>query len=135
MLIDRVEPALKKLEAVILYDYPASQAALSQVVGNVAKRFEVYLKGVEICNAFKELTDPGINKSRYEESMERRKNLEVPMPEFDQDFYLSMKRGMKGCCGNALGFDRWLTILIKENDISTVIPFRSAAPYSRGNVL
>ena len=58
LMLDLVEPELAKKNAIVLYDYPASQAALAKVVDGCAKRFEVYLNGIELSNAFWELIDP-----------------------------------------------------------------------------
>ena len=52
LLLDAVEPGIARLGAVVLYDYPASQAALAKIEKGVAKRFEFYISGIELCNAF-----------------------------------------------------------------------------------
>jgi lysyl-tRNA synthetase class 2 len=75
ILVERVEPRLERLGGVVLYDYPASQAVLAKVEGDRAKRFEFYLGGVELCNAFLELIDPAENRRRIEAAYARRGEL------------------------------------------------------------
>ena len=116
-LIEVIEPQFKKERGVILYDYPASQAALAKVEGQVAKRFEFYLDGIELCNAFYELTDLKENRKRVEESNRLRKSLGKEITLEDQEFYSSLEKGIPICCGNALGFDRWLALLSKKTSL------------------
>lgn len=72
-LLELVEPAFTRLGGVVLKDYPKSQAALSQIREGVAKRFEVYWNGVELCNGFEEALDASDNQSRYASAMEARR--------------------------------------------------------------
>jgi lysyl-tRNA synthetase class 2 len=129
VLIEKIEPALQKIESAILYDYPASQAALAQTKNGVAKRFEFYLSGHEISNGFLELIDPKENQQRLEESNKQRALLGKNKLDIDKNFIASLQKGLPQCCGNALGFDRLLALLLKENSLDNVIPFRTQAPY------
>jgi elongation factor P--(R)-beta-lysine ligase len=117
ILIEVIEPHLKKEHGVILYDYPASQAALAKVEGKVAKRFEFYLDGIELCNAFYELTDSQENRTRVKDSNRLRKSLGKEITLEDEEFYTSLEQGIPACCGNALGFDRWLALLTQKNNL------------------
>ena len=80
ILLEKIEPQLKKERAVFLYDYPPSQAALAKIEGGQAKRFEFYLDGIELCNAFLEETDPKENKKRIQETNKKRQALGKPIP-------------------------------------------------------
>lgn len=130
ILLDVIEPQLKAEKAIFLYDYPASQCALARIEGQRAQRFELYLEGVELCNAFDELLDPKANRARIASSNQERLALGTGAVPEDQDFYRALERGLKPCCGNALGFDRLLALLLQEKSIDRIIPFRSNAPYA-----
>lgn len=122
ILIEKVEPNLEKIGLCVLYDYPASQAALSSVINGWAKRFEFYYKRVELCNAFLELIDPIENKKRIRQVLKKRKLLGKPSIKEDKNFYFILKdnHGLPSSCGNALGLDRWFAILLGYDEI--IIP-------------
>lgn len=129
LLIDCIEPRLEKEAAIFVTDYPPSQAALANVENGRAQRFELYLKGVELCNAFDELTSPEENERRLIESNRLRQALGKHTLPQDQDFLDALKRGLKPSSGNALGFDRLLAILLGYPGIGSLIPFRSNQPF------
>lgn len=126
ILLEKVEPYLAAKSAVFLFDYPASQAALARVVGDRAKRFELYLNGVEICNAFWELADPGENRRRLLESSAKRQSLGFEVPPLDETFLAAIERGLPDCSGNALGVDRLLAVLGGDDSLDQVVPFRQS---------
>lgn len=128
ILLDYVEPGLKTMGTVFLYDYPASQAALAKVEAGVARRFELYVGGVELCNAFQELTGGAANRTRIETARQKRHLLGKTVPPIDEEFMTSMQQGLPECCGNALGFDRWLSLLT-GHDFNALIPFRQSGVY------
>jgi lysyl-tRNA synthetase class 2 len=131
ILLDIIEPRLKDQEAIFLYDYPASQCALARVVGGRAQRFELYLQGVELCNAFDELLDPAANRERIRSSNEQREKLGHGAVPEDEDFFEALAQNLKPCAGNALGFDRLLALLLSEPHLDRVVPFRWNRPWSR----
>lgn len=124
ILIDIIEPALTKMQSCILYDYPPSQAALARVENGVAKRFEFYIQGVELCNGFDELVNPDENRKRIAETQKMRKHLGKEVTREDEDFYAAMDIGLAPCCGNALGFDRWLALILNQTRLHSLLPFR-----------
>ncbi|MBC7662099.1 MAG: EF-P lysine aminoacylase GenX [Chitinophagaceae bacterium] len=129
ILLDLIEPRLAGYPAIFVTDYPPSQAALAKLEKGRAKRFELYIGGVELCNAFDELLSPEENRERLKASNTQRvQNGTYPLPE-DQDFLNALRSGLKACCGNALGFDRLLALLLGLKGIGSVIPFRANAPY------
>ena len=86
--MDAIEPALARLDRpVFLEQYPASQAALARLSPSdpsVAERFELFVAGVELCNAFVELTDEGEQRKRFELELQRRQSqghADVPLDE------------------------------------------------------
>lgn len=129
ILIEKIEPELAKHPAAVLYDYPPSQAALAKVDKGVAKRFEFYFHGTELCNGFYELLGLDENRLRIGEANEHRKNIGKPVTRPDEAFYSALSSGIPPCCGNALGFERWLALLLGATSLDQVMPFRGQQPY------
>jgi len=124
VLLEKIEPEFQRMERVVLYDYPPSQAALAKVEGKVAKRFELYVSGVELCNGFYELTDEGENRKRFADIAAQRALLGKPPLGLDEAFFAALGRGLPDCSGNALGVDRWLALLLGEKSLDAVLPFQ-----------
>lgn len=124
ILLEKVEPALERMVAVILYDYPPSQAALARVEEGQAKRFEFYLWGVELCNGFYELLGESDNRLRIQEANRQRQHLGKSLCEEDPFFYDALRQGIPPASGNALGFDRCLALLLGLDGLEPIIPFR-----------
>jgi lysyl-tRNA synthetase class 2 len=129
ILIDAIEPGLEACGVSVLYDYPKSQAALAVIEGDVAKRFEFYLGRIEICNGFLELASVPENEARIREANKKRLEIGKSPTMIDQDFLRAMGGGFPACCGNALGIDRLLAILLGHNDLDRIIPFRRGIPF------
>lgn len=124
ILIEKIEPGLAQLGAAFLYDYPASMAVLAKVENGVARRFEIYIDRVELCNAFLELGDAAENRRRWQAANQLRiKSGRTAIPE-DEMFLADLQIGMPACSGNALGFDRWLALILGHQNLDQVIPFR-----------
>ncbi|MDD2239348.1 MAG: EF-P lysine aminoacylase EpmA [Kiritimatiellae bacterium] len=125
-LVTRVEPALATDHPVILIDYPAPLAALARRKPNDptrAERWELYLGGVEIANAYSELTDPTEQRARFEQANAlRQKRGAQPYP-LDESFMTSLEH-LPPSGGIALGVDRLLMILAGANSLDGVLPFR-----------
>ena len=124
-----MEPALSRLQAVTLYDYPASQAALAKIENGAAKRFEFYINGIELCNAFLEELNPEENKKRILEANKKRRILNLKVPPVDYEFIDALNYKSYETCGNALGLDRWLALLLEKQAISDIVPFRKMKPF------
>lgn len=120
-----IEPCIGNNRPVFLYDYPASCGALARLKPDnpsVAERFELYIAGLELCNAFTELTDPVEQRKRFEEERRLRRQagkIEYPMPES----FLSALEDMPAASGNALGMDRLILLLTGANSIDDVVAF------------
>jgi len=127
ILLEKIEPALAQFPVSILCDYPPSQAALATISGGVAKRFEFFLNGIELSNAFLELSGRANNEARIRESSEKRKSAGLPPVPDDSDFLDAMDSGFPSCAGNALGFERLLALLLGDAGISDVLPFRHSS--------
>ena len=125
-LIEKVEPALPTDCPVVLKDYPAELCALARLKpGNpkVAERWELYLGGVEIANAYSELTDPVEQRARFEHWGEQRRALGKEVYPIDEEFIQALEN-MPPTSGVALGVDRLLMILMGATTLDAVLPFR-----------
>jgi lysyl-tRNA synthetase class 2 len=122
LLVSRVEPALAQLaRPVFLTHYPISQAALARPHANdpsVAERAELYFGGVELCNAYGELTDPVEQRRRFVTEAQRRKALRRPVYPLDEAFLASLDEGLPPSAGNALGFDRLIMVATNRSSIA-----------------
>lgn len=130
LLVDRVEPALASYtKPVFLFDYPSSQAALARRKPgdpSVAERFELYVAGVELCNGYGELNDAAEQRRRCKLDQERRRALGRPVLGWPERFLTALGQGMPRASGNALGLDRWITLLAGQERIEEVCPFPAA---------
>jgi lysyl-tRNA synthetase class 2 len=126
-LVSKVEPALPRDTPVFVMDYPVSAAALSRRKPGretVAERFELYINGVEIANAFSELTDPVEQRQRFEAWARERKALGAPVYPLDEDFLAALETGMPPSGGIALGIDRLVMVLAGKTSLDNVMAFR-----------
>jgi len=114
-----IEPNLGKYKPEIVFDYPASMAALSKLKASNptwAERFELYIQGVEIGNAFSELTDSEEQRVRFEAANKERERLGYPPHPVDEDLIRAIgKMGNTG--GIAIGIERLLMVLTDETEI------------------
>ncbi|MEN7972221.1 MAG: EF-P lysine aminoacylase EpmA [Verrucomicrobiota bacterium] len=126
-LVERVEPALKQLGGpVVLIDYPVEAAALSRRKPDnplVAERWELYIDGVEIANAYSELTDPVEQRRRFEECARQRRSLGKEAYPIDEAFMRALEK-MPASGGVALGVDRLLMLIAGADSLDAVLPFR-----------
>lgn len=120
--VDEIEPKLPP--AAIIYDYPAWGAALATLRGNTADRFEIYLHGLELGNAFHEERDPEVLRQRWEKGNAlRQKQGKQPHP-IDEDFLRDVAN-MPRCSGIAMGIDRLFMALLNISHIQqTLVPNR-----------
>ena len=89
IFLNEIEPKLADMGAMIIYDYPAQMAALSRLSGSdprYAERFEVYINGMELANAFSELTDAGEQLRRLKDEQKLRKKLGKEIYDIDKEF-------------------------------------------------
>lgn len=120
-----IEPQLGIDKPVFLYDYPAACGALARLKPEdcrLAERFELYIGGLELCNAFTELTDPTEQRLRFEEERKMRRlagKSVTPMPAK----FLSALKEMPAAAGNALGIDRLVMLFADTTEIDDVVAF------------
>jgi len=122
----KVEPALPKDRPCVLIDYPAQAASLSRLSAadpRVAERWEAYIGGIELCNAFGELTDAKVQRERFiAAAAQRRLDGDRPYP-LDEPFLEALERGMPPSGGAALGVDRLCMVLLDLPSIDLVRAF------------
>jgi lysyl-tRNA synthetase class 2 len=126
LLVECVEPALVGPRPVLLYDFPPPMAALARLRPDdptVAERFELYAGGLELANAFVELTDPDEQLRRLEEDRAARRAAGRPAFSIDERFISALREGMPPAAGIALGVDRMVMLVTGIEDISQVVAF------------
>ncbi len=123
LLLERVEPHLGRARPTFLTHWPAAQAALARRDPRdprVALRFELFVCGMELANAFEELTDAAEQRSRFMEDRARRHALYGADWPLDEDFLAALHHGMPPAAGIALGFDRLAMLAAGANRIDQV---------------
>ena len=123
ILAERVEPQLGNGRATLLYEYPLPQAALARAKpgsDKVVERFELYACGVELGNAFGELTDVAEQRARFKAAMDEKERIHRERYPVDEDF-LDALAVMPPASGIALGFDRLVMLATHAQRIEQVI--------------
>ncbi|MGD9238543.1 MAG: EF-P lysine aminoacylase EpmA [Desulfobacterales bacterium] len=125
IMVTEIEPNLGHIQPVFLYDYPASRGALARLKpedSRYAERFELYIGGLEICNAFSELADPVEQRERFEREQNHRREsgkTVYAMP----DKFLRALEDLPEAGGNALGMDRLVMLFADAKQIDEVVAF------------
>jgi lysyl-tRNA synthetase class 2 len=125
IMVEKIEPKLAQNRPVFLYDYPACRAALARLKPQdtrFAERFELYIGGLEICNAFSELTDPVEQQERFERENDQRRKAGKAVYPLPQKF-LTALGNMPAAAGNALGIDRLVMLFSDSKQIDDVVAF------------
>ncbi len=113
------------LEApIFVIDYPPSQAALAAIErdpagGLIARRAELFWRGVELANAYQELVDEREFEQRYERDIQLRRAAGKREPVIDKDLSDAMSQGLPDCAGVALGVDRLFALVSGSNAIES----------------
>jgi len=124
LLLERVEPRLGRAHPTVLTHWPAAQAALARrdpADPRVAERFELFVCGIELANAFVELTDPVEQRARFNADRARRHAISGEDWPLDEDFLAALQHGLPPCAGIALGFDRLAMIAAGADRIAQVL--------------
>jgi lysyl-tRNA synthetase class 2 len=123
VLVNRIEPRLGIGRPEFLYEYPTHEAALARPTlhdPRVAERFELYVCGVELANAFGELTDAAEQRRRFEAEMAEKQRVYGRRYPIDEDF-LAALAAMPQASGCALGFDRLVMLAAGAGHIDQVL--------------
>ena len=121
-----VEPQIGQEAPIVVYHFPASQAALAQISSEdlrVAERFEFYYKGLELANGFHELSDAREQLRRFQQDNLQREKMGLPVRAIDKRLLSALQAGIPNCSGVALGVDRLLMIAMGAEHIKEVISF------------
>jgi lysyl-tRNA synthetase class 2 len=124
LLLEQIEPQIGRAHPTFLTHWPAAQAALARrdpADPRVAERFELFVCGIELANAFVELTDASEQRARFEADRARRHALSGPDWPLDEDFLAALSFGMPPSAGIALGFDRLAMIAAGADRIEQVL--------------
>lgn len=124
-LTEEIEPAFPVGRPLLLTEYPVEEAALARKKPSdpgVVERFELYIGGLELVNAFSELNDPDEQKQRFQAEESRRRQAGKP-PYPDAEAFLRELATMPQAAGIALGIDRLIMLLLDASDIAAVTSF------------
>lgn len=120
-----IEPQL--IQPTFVYNFPASQAALSQIrlEGShiIAERFELYINGMEIANGYHELCDAKEQEQRFIQDNLKREALGLPILPVDYHLVAALQNGMPDCSGVALGVDRLVMLALDAKTINETLSF------------
>ena len=123
VMLERIEPKLGIGAPTILCEYPANLAALARRKPQhprVAERFELYACGVELANAYSELTNVAEQRARFDHDRALHTSLYGSAPPLDEDF-LQAVEVLPACAGAALGFDRLVMLASGAKEIADVL--------------
>jgi len=126
VFLNEIEPQLGIMKPVVVFDYPKQMGALAKKSGEdprFVERFELYIGGMELCNAFTELNDPVEQEARLEEERQMRQKMGKETYQVDQSFIGALRFGMPPSGGNALGMDRLAMVLTNTADIRDIMYF------------
>ncbi|MEM0912118.1 MAG: elongation factor P--(R)-beta-lysine ligase [Pseudomonadota bacterium] len=120
-----IELPMSKDKAMIVTHFPASQASLAKLSsdGKTAERFELYINGKELANGFAELTDPCIQRQRFEKDNQIRALLGKTKRPIDNRLLSALDVGMPECAGVAIGLDRLFMLKQGFDSIQQSVPF------------
>jgi lysyl-tRNA synthetase class 2 len=124
IFLNRIEPHLGSPAPTILYEYPIRMAALSRPKpgdASVAERFELYVAGLELANAFSELNDAVVQRQRFADWGEESTARYGRAYPIDEDFLAALAHGMPAAAGIALGFDRLVMLATGAKRIDDVL--------------
>ena len=121
-----VGPRLGHEALTFVHGYPASQAALARLDPadpRVARRFELYLGGLELANGFHELASAAEQRARFAADLRLRERSGLPVHHMDERLLAALEHGLPECAGVALGFDRVVMLAAGATHIREVLAF------------
>ena len=123
LMVTKIEPELGRGRLTFLTDYPADRASLARLRADnpaVAERWELYIEGIELANAFGELTDAAEQKARFRAALEFRAAHGMHPYPAAVEFFAALDRGLPQSSGCAMGLDRLAMIFCDADDIGDV---------------
>jgi lysyl-tRNA synthetase class 2 len=125
IMVEEIEPHLGRSKPTFLYDYPGERAALARLRKkdpSLAERFELYIGGLELANAFSELIDAEEQRKRFLSEQSYRRSLSKLSYPLPQKFLKELK-AMPPAAGIALGVDRLVMVMLDAHTIDDVVAF------------
>lgn len=119
------------IQPTIIYDYPAEVSPLSKTKAedpSTVERFELYVAGMEIANAYSELNDPQEQKARFQDQLDARERGDLEAHRMDHDYVRALSYGMPPTAGEGIGIDRLTMVLTNSQSIRDVILFPLLRP-------
>jgi lysyl-tRNA synthetase class 2 len=132
IFLNEIESRLGRERPTILYEFPAAMAALAKKKTSdprFAERFELYIAGLELGDAYSELTDPVEQEARFKREIAELKRLGKTVYDYDRDFIEALKVGLPKCAGIAVGVDRLVMLLADTTDIADTLFFPSGEEF------
>lgn len=124
-----IQPQLGFNQPYFIYDFPASQAALSKIRQDtppVAERFEIIINGMEVGNGYHELTDPQEQEKRFKEDNQKRIALGHSTVPVDHKLITALSNDFPESAGVAMGVDRLVLLACKATSLSEIMSFTLA---------
>jgi lysyl-tRNA synthetase class 2 len=121
----------KLINPTFITDYPVELSPLARRNDEnpeITERFELFIAGKEIANAFSELNDPIDQLGRFEDQMSAKKGGDDEAHEMDEDFVRALSYGMAPCAGQGIGIDRLVMMLTNQHTIRDVLLFPAMRP-------
>jgi lysyl-tRNA synthetase class 2 len=133
MLVDIFEQRVERklVQPTIIYDYPVECSPLSKNKAgepDMVERFEIYVAGMEVGNAYTELNDPLEQRRRFDMQAAMRERGDEEAHQMDEDFLRALSYGMPPTGGEGLGIDRLVMVLTNSRSIRDVILFPLLRP-------